>query len=323
MSHKNNSIDEIVEIILKSKNVVISGHTSPDGDSIGSTTALYYALKSVECDSTLFIEESSERYDVIPYKNVSVNKEIKEVDTLVLMDCGTKELLPKNIKKLLDKAKNVINIDHHISNDYYGDYNYIVGGFSSTSEIAYDIIKSFTNLNKNMAISLYAGIIYDTGGFKHSCTTPKTHKIVSEIMEFDINANEIYFNILSKMNFKEIEALQLVLSKMKFANNGKINYSYITFEEFKKFNLHKDNLGGIVDFLSSVGGVDVSFFTYSKDGKEYKFSLRSKHTNVNFVAESFGGGGHLNAAGCRIQGNIDEILPKVVDRVIEEMKNVR
>ncbi len=322
MSQKNNSIDEIVKVILNSKNIVMSGHTSPDGDSIGSTTALYYALKSVGCDSTLFIEECSSRYDVIPHKEVSTNKAVEEVDTLVLMDCGTKELLPKNIKKLLDKAKIVINIDHHISNDYYGDYNYVVGGISSTSEIAYDFVTNFTSLNKNIAKSLYAGIIYDTGGFKHSCTTSNTHKIVSEIMEFDINANEIYFNILSKMKIREVEALQLVINKMKIINDGKVNYSYITFEEFKKFNLHKDDLGGVVDFLSSVEGVDVSFFTYSKDGKEYKFSLRSKKTNVNLVAENFGGGGHYNAAGCRIQGDVEEMLPRVIDKIIEEMKNV-
>ncbi len=323
MGCKNNSIYEIIKIILNSKHIVISGHSSPDGDSIGSTTALFYALKNVGCESTLFVEESSVRYDIIPHKNYSTDKNIDNVETLILMDCGSKELLPKNIKKLLDKAKNIINIDHHVSNEYYGNYNYVINEVSSTSEITFDIVTKITKLNKEIATCLYAGIVYDTGGFKHSCTTAKTHSIVSQLLEYNINSNEIYFNILRKMSFKEIEALQLILNKMVIEYNGKINYSYITYEEFKHYNLSKNDLGGIVDFLCNVEGVDVSFFAYSKDGKEYKCSLRSKKTNVNVVANNFGGGGHINASGCKIQGNINEILPTIIEKILGEMQNVR
>ncbi len=321
MNLKNNSIDEIVKLILSSNDIVISGHTSPDGDSVGSTTALCHTLKIAGKSPKLFMEEINERYNDIPFNEFLIKEDIKEVETLILMDCADEGRLPKDIKSLMLKAKNTINIDHHISNNYFAKYNYVIHNSSSTSEIAYDFIKKIAVINEKVAISLYAGIVYDTGGFKHNSTKSTTHAIASELMKFNINANEIYFNILSKRSIKEIKALQLVINKMEFCHNNKINYTYITFDEFKKLDLHKNDLGGIVDFLCNVEGVDVSFFAYSKDGKEYKFSLRSKVTDVNQIASRFGGGGHINASGCKIKGNIYEIVNKLLPEIIEVMDN--
>ncbi len=321
MDYKNNSIDNIVKVILDSKDIIVVGHTSPDGDCIGATTALCHALKQIGMKPKLLLEECNNRYDIIPYKEFLYKGDLDDIQTVIFMDCADLGRVPKEWVELEKKAINSINIDHHISNNYFAKYNYVIPGFSSTSEIAYNFINRLCDLNKDISTCLYAGIVYDTGGFRHSCTTKDTHKITAELMSFDIAHEDIYFNILSVKTLKEMKVLQLVIDRINTLNNGKINYSYVLYEDFKKLNITKNDLSGMVNALTSLENSDVSFFIYQSASEEFKVSLRSKKTDVNAVANAFNGGGHINASGCKLTGKFDECLNSLLNKITEVVNN--
>ncbi len=313
---KNNSVIEIVNVMLKSQHIYISGHTGPDGDAIGSMTALCIALENVGKKPKLVLEKASSRYDVIPYnKYVTKKVDKSNVDLFIVVDCGSTKIFNNGIKEYFDNAKKTINIDHHLGNDYYGDYNYVLENASSTSEIIYDFVKEICEINKDIATSLYSGIVYDTGGFRHNTTTKNTHKIAGEFLELGIDFTNIYFNILRRKTLKEMQILQLVTSRIKVVNKN-INYSYITIKDLEDIDATIRDLSGMIDFVASLEGMEVSIFIYEKKQNHFKYSLRSRSTNINEVASYFGGGGHRLASGCTIEGKLEDTITKVMEKTV-------
>lgn len=311
----NDKIDKIIKVMLESDNIILSGHTNPDGDAIGSMTALCIALEKAGKKPKIILEKASKRYNVIPYKKYIVKSSSisTNIDLLIVLDCGAKNIFNKGLDKLFKIAKKTINIDHHLSNEHYGDYNHVVTSSSSTSEIIFEVVEKMGKLNKDIAKSIYAGIIYDTGGFRHNSTSSKTHSIVSKLKTFDIDTTDIYYSILHMKSLLEIQLLQVVISRIKVEN--KICYSYIKREDLEKVGASKKDLGGMIDFLTTLENTKISLFVYEKNNGEFKFSFRSKEINVNKSAKYFGGGGHKLASGCTINGKLEDLLKIVLEQL--------
>lgn len=316
---KNNSFDDIFNVIKSKKNIVIVTHTSPDGDAVAAATALSMGLETLGISITILTEKIDNKYDIIPYNKVNVEyiedntfNDLK-CDLFISVDCGDKNRF-KDVVTLFDNAENTINIDHHMSNDYFAEYNYVSLNVSSTSEIMFSFLEQFNLLNENIATGLYAGIVFDTGGFMHSCTRQSTFIIASKLLGFGIDNTEIYRRIMYCKTLEENRATAYVLSNMILLENG-ICYLTINYKDFENIGLPTEAFNNTVNSLFNTNGVKIAFTAFEKKEGLTKISLRARNFNVNAIAAVFGGGGHRLASGCAIDKNATEATSLILKEI--------
>lgn len=295
-------LEKIVNCLREANSIVISGHTGPDGDAIGASTALYSALKQLGKEVIIYQEEICKSYEIIPNFNKISSQDIEmEIDLFVAVDCGDFNRLEENGKKYFNSSKNTISIDHHVGNPNFADFNIVDTNSTSTCEIIYFVIEKLCPFNKDIASSIYAGIVFDSGGFKYDKTSKRTHEICSYLHEFDIDFTEIYNKIDSYMTIKQFSMFRYALSKVIIDTKNKIGSLLITLEDFEKNNSSKDDIEGIASFILNIEELEASVFIYEQEKDFCKCSIRSKRKDINVVARKFGGGGHILASGCVIK----------------------
>ena len=306
----NNSIKDIGLAIENASSINIISHKSPDGDNIGSTLGFYLSLKEKYKNKTINIIKP----DDIPskYKFIEETKfyddDMSECDVLLVIDCADeRRLLNEDNLKF---AKKIINIDHHKSNKYFGDINYVLEEYSSSAEIVYDIIKELElPMNKEIATMLYIGIDTDTGRFMYSSTTDETMQKVSKLMCYGIDINEINIKLYRSMSKNIFDLYKLAINKINFYKD----FAYLVLEndDFLKTNTSRDDTDDILAFLQ--GLEDYDMIAIIKEVKDiYKVSLRSKYKyDVGSIGEDFDGGGHKYAAGLTYKGSLDELVKRL------------
>lgn len=308
----NNSFEEIRNIIDESESIAVAGHVSPDGDAVGSSCALAMALVKKGKKVKLFLEEIQQKLKSVPYSDKIIQDEPEdEFDLFISLDCGDEKRLGNTAK--LIKTTYTINIDHHVSNTYFGKMNYVDSDSSSTSELIYRLLYGWCELDKNIAYALYAGILFDTGCFKHSSTSPYTMQVAGELMTYNIPFTEIQEQLFYSRSQVEVKLLSAALNNLIFECGGRLAYSKLSIEEIKNCGGTSKDVDSIVSFIKNIDGVDAALFLYEKSIGEIKASMRSNEAaDVCEVAQKFGGGGHIRASGCTIYGSFDETMPKVL-----------
>ncbi|MFA7412812.1 MAG: DHH family phosphoesterase, partial [Tissierellaceae bacterium] len=217
-------IDLAIEKIVNSKNVFIASHVQPDGDNLGSMLALALALKSKNIDVfTLKSDEIPKDFMFLPNSDSIVDYDgHSDVDTLVILDSGDENRIGKN-KELLKKAKYVINIDHHISNTYFGDINIVEKDASSTGEIIFDMIKLMgVEIDKEIGTCLYTAISTDTGSFMYDNTSAKTHEIAAELLRANIDKADINNNLYQNRSLERTKLFILALKSLEMHYDNKL-----------------------------------------------------------------------------------------------------
>lgn len=307
---KNNSIKDIGDAIEKASSINIISHKSPDGDNMGSTLGLYLSLKERYADKTINIikpDDVPNKYTFIEEKKHYVDN-AESSDILIVIDCADeKRLLNEDILK---SAEKVINIDHHKSNNYFGDINYVLAEYSSSSEIVYDVICELElPMNKEIATMLYIGMDTDTGRFMYSSTTDATMQKAAKLMSYGIDINEINIKLYRSMNKDTFELYKLAINKINFYKD--FAYLVLDEEDFTSTNTNKEDTDDILVFLQ--GLEDYDLIAIIKELKDmYKVSLRSKYKyDVGEIGEDFGGGGHKYAAGFSFKHDKDELISKL------------
>ena len=233
---------------------------------------------------------------------------MSECDVLLVIDCADeRRLLNEDNLKF---AKKIINIDHHKSNKYFGDINYVLEEYSSSAEIVYDIIKELElPMNKEIATMLYIGIDTDTGRFMYSSTTDETMQKISKLMSYGIDINEINIKLYRSMSKNIFDLYKLAINKINFYKD----FAYLVLEndDFLKTNTSRDDTDDILAFLQ--GLEDYDMIAIIKEVKDiYKVSLRSKYKyDVGSIGEDFDGGGHKYAAGLTYKGSLDELVKRL------------
>ena len=308
--------------------VYISAHTNPDGDAIGSCVALALALVKLGKKPIILLDSYNDKYNILSGNEYIYNAddymaEDINIDVFFALDCGEINRLGSS-KKLYDKAKIRYNIDHHISNNMFGDVNIVNSKASSTCEVVYEVISKIVDIDLDIATALYLGILTDTGGFRHNCTSKRTHEIAGNLVEMGVDTSLIHSKILLEYTLMELKVLGIVLSKM-ILDNG-IIYTSLTKEEMSSIGATYNDIGHVVGFLINVKGAKVAFFASERDDSVIKLSFRSTTIDVNEVASIYGGGGHVLAAGGSKSGDIinisNEVLFELKSRLIkyEELK---
>lgn len=313
------TLDDILEQINKAEKIVILTHENPDGDAIGSSLAMYLALKAYGKNADLIIPEHSRIFNCLPGINeIKKESKVEHYDLAISLDCGAIKML-NGFAKYFENAKVRINIDHHEKNTMFGDYNYINPDSPACAQILIVILNYFgIEITKEIGTCILAGIITDTGGFKYQGITAETFEFVAWLLNKGVNVSKVYHQVLQTKTKANFELHRIANNRVEFLENGKIAYTYITAQDEKNVNAENGDHEGIVENARDVEGVEVSIFIRQTE-KGCKVSLRSNnYVNVSDACIVFGGGGHKRAAGCTIQGTIEQAK----ERIIKEVKRL-
>lgn len=310
---------EVYDIIHKSNNIAIVTHESPDGDAIGSSTAMYLALKQINKQSDLIIKEYSSVFNVIDILSESI-REPRNInyDLVIVVDSANMERV--NEIEIIKNAKEVINIDHHISNNLFGTYNIVEGGSPACCQVLIKVLKDLgIDIDKKIATSLLVGIITDTNGFRNQSTNKETLIEVANMLDLGVNLSDIYRKVLSTNTLAQFELKKIADNRLEFFENGKIAFTYITEEDKRRVNAQIGDHEGIVDVGRCIEGVEVSIFLHEKDGI-YKVSLRSNsYINVSEIGLKFNGGGHFYASGFVSDLPLLELKNKLIEEISKRL----
>jgi len=315
------SLKKLSAALKKQNNFLVTAHTNPEGDAIGAEVAFFILLKALGKNAILM---NSDRvpasYRFLPFlENIRRFRKGRFIpfDCLVLLDCSDLNRSGQ-IGEINLEGKTVINIDHHISNEYFGDINWVLPHFSSTSEMVHLLYKKLgIPLNKDIATLLYVGILTDTGSFRYSNTSASTHKVVADLMDYGLDVVDIYRHIYEDIAFGDMQLLNRIVSLMKRDPSGRVVWCEIP-RELVKRNSSFDLSEQVLSFARAIKGAEaVLLFKENLGSKdEIRVNFRSQgKVDVNKIAAFFGGGGHKTASGCTLKGSIAGVRKKVLLKV--------
>jgi len=322
------SLKAAAAAIKKYKRFLISTHTSPEGDALGSQLAFYYLLKKLGKQPVIINEDPlPQEYYFFPGKWLInlYRPGLRNInfDCMVVLDCADLSRIGQ-VQFLNSDNKPVINIDHHISNSGFGTVNLVDPLASSASEVVFKLYKEMrVPLDNDSALLLYAGMLTDTGSFRYSNTSAFTHKATAELLRFDFNANQVYKNIYENIPFNDMQLLIRALTYIHRASGGRIAWVEIPANLLRHKKLSFDLGDHILSFIRSIKGVQVVALFRENLGnkKEIRVNFRSNGlVDVNEIAQAFGGGGHKTASGSTITGKLSEVRRKVLAKIRQNLK---
>lgn len=311
------------EILKGVKRAGIAGHVRPDGDCTGSCLALYQYLRMYypEVSTDVYLEEIPNSFNMLTGAD-EIRHELPEdtgYDVFFALDCGDTKRLGF-AGTLFEQAKKTVCIDHHVSNLAFADVNQIVPDASSTSELIYDLLEK-ERITKEIAEALYLGIVHDTGVFQYSCTKPSTMEAAAELLRKGIDGPKIIEKTFYEKTYAQNQVLGKALLESIRLMDGKVIFSYITKKSMNFFGVKAKDLEGIVSQLRVTTGVEAAIFLYELESGEFKVSLRSKEkVDVSKVAQYFGGGGHVRAAGLTFRGTVHDAVNNIVGQVALQLE---
>ena len=315
------TIDQILKCIKKSKNIVIVTHENPDGDAVGSSLAMYHALKGLKKNVDIIIPEYAKCFNELPGIDELIKESDKVYDLAISLDAATDKLLNVWVKYFREADQRIV-IDHHSTNTMFGDINYVDLSAPACAQVVYMLIKHYRwKITPEIGTCIMAGIITDTGGFQYSGVSRDTFNIAAELLDAGVNISKVYKKVFDTKTKSSFELRRIALDRMEFLEDDKIAFTYITNEDERKVNAGVGDYEGIVSEGRSIEGVEVSIFLHELKDGEFKISLRSNsYVNVSDVCIMFGGGGHIRAAGAKMTADPLVIRDKVVNEVKRQLK---
>ena len=322
------TLSQIAKFILESKKIGITYHVSPDGDAVGSVLALFNALKSLNKDCYIISKDTlSENLKFLKGSDEitgEITEPVDETDIVVVLDCGNLERVSANLKEF---TGTIVNIDHHLSNDKYGDVNYIDSNAAATAEIVFELLNlmgiSFEKENsviKDIGTCMYTSIVTDTGAYRHSNVTERTHKISAILKKIGVDNTFIYQSLFDNKDFSRIKLIGKALSNMQLILNGKVALLELDKAFTEDLGIDIGDTSDIISYGLQIKGVEVTLLLKEvEDG--VKASLRAKsYVDVRKIAEVFGGGGHVRASGIKIKNmSMEEAKYEILNEIQKEL----
>lgn len=312
--------NEVIDIINKGKRFIVVTHVNPDGDALGSLFGLALSLKEMGKEVITFTEEPiPEPYDFLPGAGDVVHsfKGVVAVDATFAVDCGQLNRLGDDFVAFKGRGT-LVNIDHHRTNDNFGDINIVLPEASAAGEIVYDLVQAAgMRLTKGAATNMYIAIHTDTGSFHYSSTSAASLRKAADMVEAGVDPWEVSAKVYENYPLERFVLLGMVLNTLELFEDNKVAVLHVSLEMFEKSKAKKELSDGFVNYARSIKGVEAGVLFRETAPGEYKISMRSKKgVDVSAVAEVFDGGGHMNAAGAAMKGNFD----KVKRRLLAELK---
>ena len=314
-------IHSIADIIRKGRRFLVTSHVRLDGDAVGSELALYEALRGLGKEAVVYNQDRTpQMYAFLPDAGVIVNRlgPLEGFDAVFVLDCSEIERVGDEAPRIAG-IRQIVNIDHHISNDRYGHLTLTDAEASSTGEMVYRLLDGMgIEITKDMAVNLYTAILTDTGAFRYANTGPRTFAAAGRLLEKGADPAGIAQQVYETFPAVKIRLLARALTTLEFDWEGRIAALTVSKSMLDEAGAEWEHTEGFVEYPRSIEGVQVAAFLSEIGEGLYKVSLRSKgRFNVEEVARKFGGGGHINAAACRIEGDAETVKK----RLFEAIKN--
>ena len=298
-------ISDIRRILLDNDDFVIASHINPDSDAVGSCLALGLSLKKLGKRVNVLLEPFHKKNTIIPGQELIYKGGEPPASVFIVLDCANADRVGDPFS-IIKRAPVTVSIDHHHSHAPFTQLVYLLPEASSTCEMVYNVISPMLDLDPDIASAIYAGLLTDTGGFRHNCTSAAAMCAASELIKTGIPFTDIYNELLLKHSITETAVLRFALNNLELLGNDRAAFAYISSEEMYDIGAEATDTDGISEYLLNISGVEISAFLYEKVKGAVKASLRSLAINVSDIAKVFGGGGHVHAAGCTIRAALPD-----------------
>ncbi len=318
-------VEQIVKEIKEGQRFLVASHKSPEGDAIGSSLALTIALKNLGKAVTIYNQDGVPKLLQFLPRAKEISREFPRdttFDCAFIVDCGDLQLLGEKFTRTKG-IKKIINIDHHSTNNGFGDLQFIDPGASATGELIYHLLKKIpAEITQEIATNIYTAILTDTGSFHYHNTTAEGLRIASEMIEQGAEPEKIARELYETQPLAYLQLLALVLNTLEVTHEGKVVSLTVLREMFQQTGTSKEATEGFVSYPCTIEGVSIALlFREISEGK-FKISFRArKNIDVSLLAQEFGGGGHQKAAGCTIEGTLPEVKNTVLQVVGKHLQN--
>ncbi|MBT3253828.1 MAG: hypothetical protein HN995_08350 [Candidatus Marinimicrobia bacterium] len=317
-------------LLVDNDKFVFSTHLQPDADGVGSELALARYLTSI--GKTVHILNPSPlrvNLEFLPtpgeihvYDTAQHAELIADSDIFIAFDIGHYDRLMELGKNLQSMDITKVSIDHHPGDKSQFDVQYDFPTASSTGVLIYDLINSMdeqANSRTEIAIPIYSAMMSDTGNFRFNNTDPETLLAAASLVSAGVKPYELYVYLYEDLNTPgRLQVIQKLLSELKYECEGRLAWSIIDFDDIASLGAAPDDMNSLSDFIRSIKGVEVGISITKMSGQKVDVSFRSKgKIPINTVAQSFGGGGHAFAAGCHVEGTLEEAAVSIVKKTIE------
>ena len=308
------------KLIEEANTIYMVAHTNPDGDAIGSTFAMYFALRKMGKQAKVIMPKYSDHFAFLPEISSAVdNVEEDEFDLLICLDSSSKERLAIN-EMDYNKAKKVLMIDHHMEDHPYGDVRCINHSLPAVCQLVYAFLKELdVKIDLYIATYLYTGILTDSGSFNYSSTTPETLRMAADLIETGIHFWSICKRLNDTMKECKLRLIAKTIDNMESYFDGKMRYSYVDYATMQQLGIDDEDAEGMTNYLRSVEGTEIAVYVREREDGTNKVSMRSGgNLDVSKIALAFGGGGHPRAAGYTMLDELDVAKEKLIN-VVEVM----
>lgn len=312
-------IGQIRDAIRARQRFLITSHSRPDGDSIGSQLAMAFALDALGKPSRIVnADRAPDHYYELPgLDRIEIAAEVPAgavADAVIVMECG--DLSRTGVRGF--EGRYVINIDHHAGNRMYGAVNWFDESAAACGEMVYDVIGALgVPMSPEIATHIYLAILTDTGSFHHSNITPRTFEICRQTVEAGVNPAAMARRIFDSNSFGKLKLIGALLDGMLLLDEGRLAVLYLDDRMLEACGCTNNDTEGLINLPLTAREIQaVVFFKITPDGL-VRVSMRSKYdVDVRLVANTFGGGGHKNAAGFTVAGPLDQVRPVILEKVV-------
>lgn len=318
------SLAEIGSAMRAAERILVLGHVRPDGDAIGSQVALASSLREAGKDTLVLNEDGCPSGLLfLPGSDMVYRPGEYEFDAdlCVALDTANRERLGAGCLKAAGGAPKLINIDHHVSNEGYGDLVHVDASAPATGQIVFELLKQEgLPLTAEARDCLFVAISTDTGGFRYPSTTARTYEIAAELMRSGANCGALSTAVYECYPFRRLELLRELLAVLHLSEDGRVASWALDLGMKAKLSLRPEDSENLTDLIRAVDTVDVAVFFEEIDGGMVRVSMRSKRVEAADVCEvcrCFGGGGHPMAAGARVKGGLDHVVEEVLSKIHE------
>ena len=316
MTMVETELEQIVDAVRGRQRFVLSSHARPDGDAIGSQLAMAYALRALGKDVRVVNKDRApdqlQGFPGVP--DIEIADRVDEAfDAAIIMECGD---LSRTGVAGLDRSF-VINIDHHPGNANYGQINWFDRTAAACGEMVFDLIVALAApLTPEIATHIYVAILTDTGSFHYSSISPRTFNICRTALSAGIDPVAIARQVYDSNTVARLKLFGSVLTGMDIDSTGHVAVLYLNHQMARAAGGTYDDTDGLINEPLTVKEIQAVVFFKENAADEYRISMRSKgNVDIGAIARSFGGGGHRNAAGCTVTGDLTSLRRVFVDRI--------
>ena len=313
----------IVDVLRARRRFVIVSHSRPDGDAVGSSLAMAYALRHLGKDVRVVSQDVPPQpmlvFPGVP--DIEVTSRVDDPgDAVVVMECGD---LKRTGVDGLDGGF-VINIDHHPGNTMYGAINWFDLSAAACGEMVFDLVRALgVPLTFEIATHVYIAILTDTGSFHYSNITPRTFEICRQCIEAGVNPPAVARSIFDSNNLGRLKLFGAVLNRMELDPSARVATLCVTHQLARESGGTYEDTDGLINLPLTVKEIRAVSFFKEQGPDDWRVSMRSKgDIDVNAIAKEFGGGGHKNASGCSARGELSGLKKLFEQRLLEAIEQV-